>query len=172
MFLKDLMVMQSGLRNIDQIEGMIDFVEKGGFWTNEVLKHYALENNRKVCPLIEIVCFPNNQYMIHDGTHRSVSIYLAGRNYLRFDEYLVKKWTYQNYLEISFENNWVTPFDPRTEIKIADIGEFKKKALEISKISLEESINFIRNNKDLYIVPRTVHFIEDLVRKISLQKRE
>lgn len=64
------------------------------------------------------------------------------------------------------------PFDPRIELKVADIGEFKKKALEISKISIEESINFIRNNKSSYVVPRTINFIEDLARKISLQKSE
>lgn len=169
--LDDLMVMQYGLRNSSQIAAMIDFVQSGGFWTKEALKTYA-ENNSlsRVCPVIEIAKFPDGKLMVHDGNHRTVSVYLGGREYLREDEYIVKNWSYEDYLEISFENNWVTPFDPRTEIRVADIGIFKKKALEISKEDKEKAIAFILDNKLLYSKPRSVYGIKDLVKLHNLEK--
>lgn len=161
--LEELLVIQDGLRNIPQIVTMIKFVKSGGFWTKDELQKYAVEHNIRVCPLIEIAKFPDGHHMIHDGTHRSVSVYLGGRKYLRDDEYVIRNWLYEDYMEISFENNWVTPFDPRTHIRVCDIGEYKKTVIEIAKRDKTEALNYIQQNKQKYLRERNCHGLKDLI---------
>ena len=162
-FLENLMVMQDDLRHPAQIPEMIEFVRQGGFWTQDVLANYAKNNQlTRICPLKEIIEFPDKKYMTHDGHHRLVSVYLGGRDYIREDEFVIKNWTYDDYLEINFPNNWVTPFDPRTEIRLAEIGKFKKHALDLSKKSPEEAMNFIASNKSSYAKERNVFTIKCL----------
>ena len=157
------MVMQDDLRHPAQIPEMINFVKQGGFWTQRVLTDYAEKNQlTRICPLKEIIEFPDKKYMTHDGHHRLVSIFLGGRDYIREDEFVIKNWTYEDYLEINFSNNWVTPFDPRIEIRLAEIGKFKKHALDLSKTSVQESIDFIQSNKETYAKKRTVFTVQCL----------
>lgn len=153
----ELTVMQNDLRHTSQIEKMIQYVKDGGFWTQEALREFATQNKlARVCPVIEIVKFPDSRLMIHDGHHRAVATYLGGRDYLRSDEFALKLWTYEDYLDISFKNRWVTPFDPRLEIRVADFLDFKKKALELAATDEEEAKRYILANRSVYTLPRTV----------------
>lgn len=151
----ELMIMQHNLRNFDQIHDMIDYIAKGGFWTKESLAEFAVKlHHERVCPLMEIVFFPDGKKMVHDGHHRLVSTYLGGRKYIRGDEYVMKMWKYDDYLHINFDNRWVTPFDPRTHVRVADIGNFKKIALELSKIDPAEAEIYIRARQNTYVETR------------------
>jgi hypothetical protein len=163
----DLSIMQECLRDKSQICAMIEFVKNGGFWTLDVLSKFAKEKGKKNSPLIEIVKFPDEKYMIHDGHHRLVSIYLAGRDFVRKDEYVQKEWDYCDYLKINFENGWVTPFDPIAEIRLPDIYKFKFTALDLSLKNKEEAIKFILSNKNLYAKPRTISKVSSLAQTIG-----
>jgi hypothetical protein len=162
--LNELIVMQENLRHTSQIEKMIYFVKNGGFWTEDVLKKYAESVGTRVCPLMEVVCFPDGKRMIHDGHHRIVSIYLGGRDYLREDEFILKYWDYKDYLNVNIDNRWVTPFDPRTEVRVPDIGEFKKKAIDLFAADPEKAREFIFKNKMSYIKDRNISWVSSLAR--------
>lgn len=152
-----LIVTQFSLRHHDQIPGMVQFVKNGGFWNQHSLENYAKLNSLKVSPLISISLFEDNKMYIHDGHHRISSVYLGGRNFLRQDEYRIHRWLYKDYLEINISNNWITPFDPRIEGRVADLSVFKK--------NVEKSIdkiNYIINNKNIYLVPRQFNHIKDI----------
>jgi len=107
--LKILQISQSGLRNQCNIGSMIEYVKQGGFWTAAYMSRFP--HNK----LIQISCFEDGQHFIHDGHHRSVSTWLAGRKYLRDDEYEITTWTYDQYTEINYKNGWITPFDRSTK---------------------------------------------------------
>ena len=160
----NLTVMQDELRHTAQVAKMVEFVKKGGFWTQEVLRQYAAAHGlNRVCPPMEIIRFPDAHLMVHDGHHRAVSVCLGGRDYIREDEYVFKDWSYEDYLEINFPNRWVTPFDPRTHIRIANIAEFKKTALDLAATDFDAACLFIEENRNEYIKPRKVHGVKDLV---------
>jgi len=160
--LDDLTVSQDSLRHIEQLCPMIEFVKNGGFWTVSALQEYADVYGVRVCPLIEINQFPDGRLMVHDGHHRVVSTRLGGRHFIRGDEYLFKSYTYENYRGINHPGRWVTPFDPKTEIRVADFGEFKKKAFELFAIDKDEAIRYILDNGSVYKRPRTISGVDCL----------
>jgi hypothetical protein len=152
----DLTVSQDAMRHTAQIAAMIEYIRTGGFWTCDALEKFATDNDLKVCPLIEIVQFPDGRYMIHDGHHRVVSTYLGGRHFLRGDEYRLKHWTYENYGGINFVNKWVTPFNPKSEIRLPDFWVFKKKVFELLEIDKDAATRYILDNGPLYKRLRTI----------------
>jgi len=163
--LDELTVMQDALRH-SCIDEMIDFVAGGGFWTKDVLSDYAANSQlTRVCPLMEIVRFEDGRYMIHDGHHRVVATWLGGRDYLRGDEFILKHWKYSNYQNINFVNHWITPFDPRNEVRAADISAFKKHVFSIMEEDPEEAEKFIIDNRFLYVRPRLFTGVADLIDK-------
>jgi hypothetical protein len=159
--LSKLLVMQSHLRDYSQIPQMVEYVRNDGFWTSSTLSMFANKQNIKTSSICEIASFPNDIWMIHDGHHRVASIFLGGRDYLREDEFFIKEWSYDKYLEINFDNKWVTPFHPLLEIRLADIKNFKKKAMDLFLEDAQKAIDFIRLNKNA--AKRKLDTIEQLV---------
>jgi hypothetical protein len=163
--LDDLTVSQDALRHVEQLCPMIEHVKNGGFWNIAALTQYALDHDLRVCPLIEINQFPDGRMMVHDGHHRVVSTRLGGRHFLRGDEYLLKQYSYDNYLGINFNSRWVTPFDPRSEIRVADFGEFKKRVFELFEIDKDEAIRYILDNGRLYKRLRSISGVDCLANR-------
>ena len=165
MEIDELTVMQDNLRHL-QIDGMIEFVRGGGFWTVEALTAYAEKKQCRVCPLIELSKFPDGRFMVHDGHHRVVATYLGGRGYLRIDEYRIKEWKYEDYMSINFDLNYITPFDPRKESRLADISAFKRQVAEIIvQQGSEAAVAFIHANKRRYCQPRLVSGVSCLANR-------
>ncbi len=159
--LEKLWVMQNNVRNYSKIPQMVDFLKNGGIWSENSLKLFS----GKPQSLILIVVFEDGRLMIHDGTHRCLSAVLAGRRFLLEPEYKVENWSYTQYKNINFNNNWITPFDPLEELRIADLSSFKNKVYELK--SLEEKRNFILNNKHEYCVKRNLFDVVDFSRKFK-----
>jgi hypothetical protein len=129
--LNNLYVTQADLRHWDTIFEMSQFVADGGFWTKNHLEDYSrIHQLDRVSPLIAISKFEDGKLYLHDGMHRCTSVWLGNRKYLRDDEYTLTEWTYNSYLEIAPQNNWFTPFDPRTHVRTSDFAKFKKEAKE------------------------------------------
>ncbi len=163
--LDELSVMQDELRHESNfIEEMIQFVSDGGFWTEESIAQYAERIGTNRFKLMELVQFnEDGRYMVHDGHHRVVATWLGGRSYLRSDEFVLKHWNYTDYQGINFANRWVTPFDPKSEIRIPDISIFKTKAIELAKTDEEAAKKFILENRNIYAKPRLVTGVSNLV---------
>jgi hypothetical protein len=158
MLIDELKVTQSGIRDTDQLLEMIKFVKEGGIFTPEVL-----EKNYKgvsVPKKIAISIFPDGEKFIHDGHTRTLAIYLGGRHELHEEEFIKQNWLYEDYLTSSIDAGWVTPFDPRKEVRLPDFFEFKNEAL--SAESFFTYYAFIKENRHRYCLPREVNHIADL----------
>lgn len=152
-----LRVTQYGFRNRPQIQGMIDFVKEGGFFDEKSLKSPG--------PLMQIALFEDGKLYIADGHHRVVAIILGGRDYLDFSEFKITKWKYSDYTDINLNVGWVTPFDPRQELRIADYAEYKEALNHISDDKKEE---FIRDNKEMYVEPKTIDLASEMIDEFDL----
>ena len=130
----DLIVTQESIRDEGKLERMLSFltVNGGKTWTMEIMQWYCKEHPGEKDPsLIVITEFEDGTRFIHDGHHRVLAALIAGRNFLSDLEYVIWKFKYSQYMEINFDKGFVTPFDPRTEVRLADFGNFKKNAMEL-----------------------------------------
>jgi hypothetical protein len=167
MLLSKIWVMQNELRYYDSIKSMVDYVRGGGIWHQESMDEYALQSNTKASGLIQLVEFPDGKIMLHDGHHRGVTTHLGLREKLHDNEFQITKWTYDAYLEINFKNKWVTPFDPRTHIRVADIYKFKRKILNIADLDEALAAYTIKQSFNVYCVSRTIDFVPDLAKRVK-----
>ena len=115
--------------------------------------------------LISITEFEDYQLFIHDGHHRAGSILVAGRDYLRGDEYTITKMRYTQYDEINFDVNFVTPFVPSLEVRLSNFADFKNTAVRLFRNDEpHRAVWYIRNNRHLYCKTRTIESVSELVR--------
>jgi hypothetical protein len=158
--------MHDEIRHMQQVVEMARLVRAGLFWTNDVLRAYADAHDMPVAPLIAIARFPDGWMMIRDGHHRCLATYLGGRAYLMHDEYRIEVYTYEMYAEINFVARFVTPFDPRTEVRIPDFGSFREEALHLYARSPEAAVKFIRQNKVRYARPRKYYSLSQMAAQL------
>ena len=151
-----LLVTQQKIRNLDQVVKMIEYVREGGLFTLDALEQH--QSRGGVSPLIEVTEFTDDGAMyLHDGHHRAVSIALGGRDYLVDGEYRIRTYKYADYAKANLSANWFTPFDPRTELRLSDMSDYKKLIQEMTdkNATEEEMLLFIENSKRLYSEPRS-----------------
>lgn len=159
--LDTLIPMQDVLRENKQIPGMIQFIQEGNFWTEELVKAHA-DLVGKRYGIIYIARFPDGKLMIHDGHHRCAATYLGNRHFLRDDECQVVDWTYEDYDAVWWDRGYVTPFDPKTEVRLSDFMAFKAKALEYALHDKQKALDYIYANKHLYARPRQINTLAEL----------
>ncbi len=167
----NLAIEQESLRNINQIAEMVKFVKSGGFWTKRELQNYAPNSTE---PMIQINKFSDGFLVLRNGHHRLVSTWLAGRFYLREDEYEVTHWPYSDpvnktgYLDICHKNHWYTPFDPRTHVRASDIKYFKVLAKDMFAFEPENAVEWIESNSHLFRSPVTnIRTVSDLASSVN-----
>lgn len=153
--------MQDTMRDAMQVAEMIQYIQDGGLWTQDRIKAHADTHNRRAAS-IYISRFPEDVKMIHDGHHRIVATYLGGRSELQESEYDIGDWTYESYKEVNFNNGFVTPFDPVTEVRLDNFFSFKVEALRIAQSSREEAKTYISTHKHLYARPRRLKTVHEL----------
>jgi len=169
--IEDLIVTQNILRNFDQIDDMVDHVSIDGLWTSEVLRdfnswatRFPTKSQNNTEHLIAISEFPDGLKYIRDGHHRCVATLLGGRSYLLDDEYVLTKRTYEDYMDINLDVGWVTPFDPKTEVRLSEFMDFKKLVMYMTSDHTEdEIIEYIKQNKSKYMCHRTMMTVSDLI---------
>ena len=108
--LYDLRVTQDNIRCSDNLQPMIDHVKAGGLFSG-------------MC----VFSFPDGRKFLHDGHHRVVSIWLGGRRHLEPQEYVVINSTYENITSVLFDKFFVTPFDPRTEMRYLSLSRSRSR---------------------------------------------
>lgn len=149
--LLDLRVTQDNIRCTDNLQPMIDHVKAGGLFSG-------------MC----VFSFPDGRKFLHDGHHRVVSIWLGGRRHLEAQEYVVINSTYENITSVLFDKFFVTPFDPRTEMRLGEFGEFKRTAWAMHEAGDDEGcLEYVRKNRHLYAMPRTLEWVPDLAKKVQ-----
>lgn len=157
-YLRDLIVTQRDLRTPDQLISMTEFAEDGGIFNCEILQCHNYRNTTS--PLIQLARFEDGQIYIRDGHHRLVAIYRSGRQYISEEEYVIREWEYRQWLTPNLKVGWVTPFDPRIQIRVGDLGSYKK---ELSSIDNDiDKLQFIKDNVDRYAIDRDISSIAEL----------
>ena len=159
----DLNVMQESLRHWEDIQDMSYFVSNGGKWTKDFLENYSLKINSKNSSLIVISVFEDGKKYIHDGLHRCVATYLGGRDFLFEEEYIIKEWKYEDYTDFAPENEWYTPFDPRTHLRIANLSDFKEKVKKLCEQSQKDALDWISSNSFAYKHLRQFSTLEEFI---------
>jgi|SRR5947209_10737360 len=160
-----LIVSQHGLRCPDaELRGMIEFVAGGGVWTEAALRAHAARHRLSPPSPIRLSQFPD-ALVVHDGHHRLVATHLAGRAFLDPAEYGVTRWTYEQYLEVNFACGWVTPFNPRTHVRIADFAAWKRHVLEVARADPARALELIRREPGAYREARRYAAVADLARE-------
>ena len=160
-------ISQESLRKPEQLKPMIEFVRAGGVYTQKTL----LQHRNPDCTPIILNVFPDKFILARDGNHRITSILLAGRNHLIKEEYVIEKWDYDSAQKITFYRNpsrprWVTPFEPKTQVRIEELKPYKTKIQEVLTSQGESKTRaFIRENPNLYCRPRTIHSPNELAKK-------
>jgi hypothetical protein len=132
--LHKLVVTQDGLRNPGQLGPMIEFVRRGGFFTKDALLAFHVFNSLSNYPSIMHVAKIDDTFYLHDGHHRAIAAWVAGRHAIHSDEYEVIPYTFDDYMKSNPKKKWFTPFDPRTEVRLADLTEYRNIIAE-SKLS-------------------------------------
>ena len=169
--LNTLRVMQADLRHWDHMKEMVAFVKGGGFWTQEYLEQYSREQKLpRVSPLIAISRFEDGLDFLHDGHHRCVATWMAGRDYLRSDEFVLSNWVYEDYLEIAPHNNWYTPFNPKTHVRTADFAKFKAEAKERFANDPHAAVDWLYEHLQDFRTDRAIKYVPELAAIVSKQK--
>jgi hypothetical protein len=127
---------------------------------------------KKPIPII-LAQFPDDKLYLWDGHHRVVAIYLGGRDELLAEEYMVMKCNFAFAKTIHLAQWFLTPFDPRTEIRLAEFGTWKQEVGELlhkQKKSKEEIALYIKQNKSRYATSRTFHTVREMLQHMQIKR--
>lgn len=107
---------------------------------------------------------------LRDGLHRSVAIYLYRKDRCYYDdEYIIEQYTYQQINSINLKVGYVTPFDLKNEVRVADLTTYKKMVFDKIKYANYNVEDFIYSLKNLYCVKRKDHHsnLEKFIKTLS-----
>lgn len=158
--ISELYATQYGYRDDAGVKEMVEYVRQGG------------EFDAK--PLITVFLLEDGKLFVHDGHHRSMAVYLSGRQYLKPNEYTLSPITYQALASVNFDAGYVTPYDPRSEMRLSDFRIFKKTAKQlrddISNPNREkDALDYIHAHRSLYcITHRPYETIPEMVSHLGL----
>lgn len=167
--ISEIVPTQDYIRNEKQVPGMTKFVDGGGVFTQEIIESHN-PNSHTRHSLIRLTQFDDGALFLSDGHHRAIAMLEAGRDVLHPDEFFVERWSYEAYKEIVFTYpdgkwmGWITPHDPRKEIRLPDLSDFKfqVKAL-FQREGVDAATEYINANKSKYCRPRRIRTIEELL---------
>lgn len=106
---------------------------------------------------------------IWDGHHRVAAIFMGGRQELEPSEYTVMICNFEFATTVHLAKWFVTPFDPRTEIRVCDLGPFKDQVADLlhkKKKSKDEVVKFIMENKERYVKKREYDGVDALIKLV------
>jgi len=156
--LDTIWITQHKLRKPEQIAGMVKYISDGGSWKSDAANPIVINE------------FPDGLKIIHNGHHRIVSMFLAGKESLISNEFKLTKFHYEDYLNPNISAGFFTPFDPRIEVRLSDFGSYytEVKAKVRNRISDQEVVEFINLNRGRYAEPRSLETVADLVKVLEL----
>jgi len=125
---------------------------------NLIPTHNSLRNPNKVQSFLKAgkvmtakISIINGDWYVHDGHHRVVA-YLIDPNIplvIKTEEYSLEDYRLPN------PPLWLTPFDPISEVRLANFRDYKK-------IAKGRPVDWLIKNKFLYAEKRRVHTMKEL----------
>lgn len=152
MNISDLLITQDDFRNFENVRSMAEDVRKGKIFHDRY-------------KLITILQTEDGLKWVTDGHHALGSLVLGNRPVLYSNEYHLIPMTYAMLNSINWMKGWITPFDPRTHVRLADFHTFKDEIINsVEDRNLLEKR--IRERYNEYLVPRAGRWkIQDLLDK-------
>lgn len=163
--LKKLIVSQDGLRNTAQLDKMVEFVKRGGKFTRDAMLLYHVMMGRDDSPVPIHIAEVMGEFYIHDGHHRAIAKWIGGANAIYEDEYEIVSYSLDDYVTPSVKRGWHTPFDPRTEFRLADLNKYRQFVNEMIKegYPIEDCAWF----DNLYKTNRRFATLEEMIKEID-----
>jgi hypothetical protein len=145
-----LPVMHDGYRlSTAAMRQLVDHVRAG-----RRLDPSALAAHGREAVPVSITRFEDGRLMLRDGLHRATAVML-GRpgGTLDASELVIEDMTYEMFLAPALEAGLYTPFDPRTEVRVADFRAFK---LEVERLRTGQGdvLGYIAAHRAVYVRPR------------------
>ena len=103
---------------------------------------------------IFVTRFEDGRLMIRDGLHRTTAVMLGrASGMLREGELVIEDMTYAMFLMPALDAGLFAPFDPRSEVRVAD---FRAHREEVERLIREggDPLGFIAANRQTYVRPR------------------
>jgi hypothetical protein len=158
----NIWITQDVIRDPTQLRAMISHVMNGGRWAVEDLRRFNALSGRRDERVVYVSRFPDGLEMIHDGHHRATATYMAGRRTLDDDEYEVVDWRYEEYTTVNWTKGFVTPLEPRTEVRRYDFYPWKVEVMRLAEIDRAAAMRKIDSERHLYCRPRVIKTIAEL----------
>lgn len=115
--------------------------------------------------LVRLTRFEDGELYVHDGHHRCVAAYL--HHYLHQNtpplnlEFSITEWTYADYNTINIEAGYTTPFDVKTEVRVADFSLYREitSGLQYDCVLLlsEFFAHYYKEQRQMYTIKQMAH---------------
>lgn len=144
--LKKLVPLQNSVRDYRYISKTVEKIKTSGNHVNGI---------NDINKYINITYFTDEDfYLLHDGHHR-VSAYILAEKDIDDEFVKITEFTTTDYMEINFQNYWTTPLHPIQTARRCDLSIWWKLIKDLKEKYTESEVeNFIKNNSDLYSIPR------------------
>lgn len=129
---------------------------------------YFLENPNEIRLISSakpaLVLRIDGKLYLNDAHHR-----LAAACLIQYPIELIKMefmdMTIEKMLTVNFKVGWVTPYDPRTHVRLNNCKTYKDSIMEMAKIDENVAMEaiLIAKKNNSYIEPRVVHKMSDLI---------
>jgi hypothetical protein len=145
--LAELRASQAGRRHtLTSMAALVDHVRTGGGWSDSsqacsvsdfrdakdtgvtdcVTKGDGVGDGNGGNGGIVVVRFEDGAHFVRDGHHRLLAMLAAGRCTLGVAEYTLEDWHYADWGVPNITAGFLTPLDPREELRRADWGEYRE----------------------------------------------
>jgi hypothetical protein len=140
-----LRITQGSLRTAAQMTDLIEHVATGGDWSEAETA-------------VQLVRFEDGELFLRDGHHRCVATLAAGRRaHLLPSEYVLEEWRYEQWSRpnLSLRPPFITPYDPRTEIRVSDLGAHRQAVQAVLEAEGSAAAKaYIERHRAAYLMPR------------------
>jgi hypothetical protein len=128
---------------------LVEHVRRGGRFDQSAL----IAHDPEATPVF-VTRFEDGRLMLRDGLHRSTAV-LLGRasGELEEGEVIVEDMRYDMFLMPALAAGLYAPFDPRTEVRIADFRDYRDEVDRIAR-SGGDALAYIAANRHTYVRPR------------------
>jgi len=132
-----LAVMHDGYRlSAEAMRALVEHVRRGGRFDEPV----------------RVTRFEDGRLMLRDGLHRTTAVML-GRGVFLDGDAVFEDMTYTMFLAPALAAGLVAPFDPRTEVRVADFRAHREEVKRLLRTG-GDALAFIASNRRAYVRPR------------------
>lgn len=157
--LSSVLILQDNVRDMKKVRRLSKHVRAGkllnadtcinGYNFNKPIIIARFKNEGHLVPSLQ----SENLYLLHDGHHRALAIYLGGREFFDESEFEFRDFqSFEDYNSVNFKAYWFTPMNIIQEIRHADIYPFKSCVAKIT--DEQEALKYIEEHRFAYCAAR------------------